>query len=289
MFFVFLRDIMVMEKKNIFFTKFTYLVLFSLIGFNYTLNAQAFTNRGVVINEYCVSNDGTYIDGYGKAGDWVELLNVHTQTLNLANWGLSDDRNNLFKWKFPNTFTLAVNGFGIIWLDGKNTTLNTIGGPEHHANFDITQCKGEWLILTHQNGTIRDSIAVKRTSYGHTRIRELGSYSQMGFNLWRVSTANTFKLANPLNTLSFKDYMPTPVFSVTPNTQFGLVGNAGEVQIKVDGLDADSAGQCYEVRYENGTSLFPNQTTSAVYTGTNSPIFLNPNTTNIKDLSIQVR
>lgn len=273
---------MVMEKKKIFFTKLFYLVLFCAFYFNSKIIAQPFTNRGVVVNEYCVSNDGTYIDGYGKAGDWVELLNVHTQTLNLANWGLSDDKTNLFKWKFPNTFTLAVNGFGVIWLDGKNKTLTTLGGPEHHANFDITQCKSEWLILTHLDGTIRDSIAIKRTSYGHTRIRELGSYSQMGFHLWRVSTANTFMLANPTNTLSYKDYMPTPVFSVTPNTQFGLVGNAGEVQILVGGLIADSTGQCFEVRYENGTSQFPNNTTSPVYTGTNSPIFLNPNTTNIR-------
>ncbi len=130
---------MVMEKKKVFFTKLFYLVLFCAFCINCKIIAQPFTNRGVVINEYCVSNDGTYIDGYGKAGDWVELLNVHTQTLNLANWGLSDDKSNLFKWKFPNTFTLAVNGFGVIWLDGKNKTLTTLGGPEHHANFDKTQ------------------------------------------------------------------------------------------------------------------------------------------------------
>lgn len=269
-----------------FLAKKRFLVFFCILmlGFKINLFSQA-----VVINEYCVTNSGANTDINGNASDWVEIYNAHTSTVNLGGWYLSNERNNVFKYKIPNTFTLAVGGHGIIWLTGKNTvyTYPITGAKEHHANFDITQCKSQWLILSSQQGVLRDSIFVRPTQYGHYRTRELGTYNAIGNVAWRVSTLNTFATPNPTNTLNYKDYLPTPTFSTsTNNTQFGTVGNGGELFILTDNSIADSTGSCFEVRYELDNGLFPINGTitpfSPVYTGTTPGIFLNTSSTLIR-------
>lgn len=223
-----------MNKMINFLAKKRFLVVFGFLLFGFQTK---YLSQAIVINEYCVSNSGVNVDFNGNASDWVEIYNAHTSTLNLGGYYLSNDRNDVFKYKIPTTFTLAVGGHGIIWLTGKNTvyTYPVSGAKEHHANFDITQCKKQWLILSSQQGVLRDSIFVRPTQYGHYRTRELGTYNAIGNVAWRVSTLNTFATPNPTNTLNYKDYLPTPTFSTNPNnTQFGVVGNAGEVLVLVN-------------------------------------------------------
>src|SRR4051812_44302523 len=96
---------------------------------NVAIKAQSST--AIVLNEYSASNIGTPVDNYGQQSDWVEIRNHHTAQVNLAGYYLSNDRNNLFKWKFPGGFLMGVETYSVVWLSGRNTVTN----GNYHANF----------------------------------------------------------------------------------------------------------------------------------------------------------
>ncbi len=226
-------------------------LLLVLAGFR-PLKAQIVTSSvAIALNEYSATNFSGVVDAFGAQSDWVELHNVHTGTVTLQGYWLSNDRNNLKKWAFPSTFTMVVGGFKPVFLSGKNTIKN----GEYHANFTLDQCKSQWLILTTPQGVIRDSVFVQKTMANHTRGRV--DYFTSGIGAWRLYTSNTFTLPNPTTPGSYyKDYAPTPSF--TPATINNSTVNAGgfyppsspinQIDMFLGGA-ADSAGSCFEIHY----------------------------------------
>lgn len=55
----------------------------------------------VVINEFVASNIMGLLDDHGEASDWIELHNAGSATVNLDDYGLSDDPDEPLKWTFP--------------------------------------------------------------------------------------------------------------------------------------------------------------------------------------------
>lgn len=239
------------------------LALLFVIGISQFAKSQ--TNCvAIVLNEISVGNN-SYPDNYGTH-DAVELYNSFTSSVSLQSYYLSNDRTNLFKWKFPSTFTLGVGGYGMVYLSGINESKLVGSGPGaqwyHHANFTMDQCKNQWLILSTAQGVIRDSVFIQKTAIGHTWGRV--DYCQIGINSWRLHTAHSFPLPNP-TTGFFKGYMPMPKF--TPANAWGQNGQT--LGIQVNGVDADSANSCNEVHYTTD-GRYPTLT-DPVYTGTNPP------------------
>jgi gliding motility-associated-like protein len=232
--------------------------LFLVLGGLKKLNAQVNTSVAIVLNEYSTTNLSTgIIDAYGNQSDWVELLCDHNFSVSLQNYYLSNDRNNLKKWAFPSTFTIAAHGIRTLFLSGKNTIKN----GEYHTNFTLDQCKNQWLILSTSTGVIRDSVFIQKTMAGHTRGRV--DPLNIGVGAWRLYTVNSFGLPNPMIPGSYyKNYAPTPSF--TPATVYNSTVNAGgfyppsspinQIDIFLGGI-ADSAGSCFEVHYTLDGSL----------------------------------
>ncbi len=232
--------------------------LFLILGGLKKLNAQVNNSIAIVLNEYSATNLNTgIIDAFGNQSDWVELLCDHNFSVSLQSYYLSNDRNNLKKWAFPSTFTMAAHGIRTVFLSGKNTIKN----GEYHANFTLDQCKNQWLILSTSTGVVRDSVFVQRTMAGHTRGRV--DPLNMGVGAWRLYTANSYNLPNPMLPGSYyKNYAPTPSF--TPATVYNNTVNAGgfyppsspinQIDIFLGGI-ADSAGSCFEVHYTLDGSL----------------------------------
>ena len=52
----------------------------------------------LVINEFC--SKGSVEDFDVENNDWIELINTSSSTLNLSNYSLSDNINNISKWNF---------------------------------------------------------------------------------------------------------------------------------------------------------------------------------------------
>ncbi len=123
---------------------------------NYTCDSWTTTVEwhDVVINEFVASNDSTstITDGDGEFEDWIELYNNSDQEINLFGFYLSDNADNPRKWRFPTDASIGANEFLIVWAD-KNESEEGI-----HAGFELAK-DGEHIVLTHQDGTIIDSIS----------------------------------------------------------------------------------------------------------------------------------
>src|SRR5688500_5133037 len=82
----------------------------------------------IAINEYCTSNlpgvSGSITDAFGEHSDWVELKCNFSSSVSLNGYYLSNDRNNLYKWAFPSSFTMGSGTYKMIRLSGRNTVKN---------------------------------------------------------------------------------------------------------------------------------------------------------------------
>ncbi len=93
-----------------------YLVLFSFIALLFCNAPQA---QNIKINEIMSSNSSAVADDDGDYSDWIELYNDGQETVQLKDWGLSDNYDNPFKWVFPE-HSLEPGEFLLIWASGKN-------------------------------------------------------------------------------------------------------------------------------------------------------------------------
>jgi hypothetical protein len=75
----------------------------------------------IQINEVVTSNQNTFYDEDGDTPDWIELFNTSANSVPLYNWGLSDDVNNLFKWRFPN-ITIDPEQYLLVMASNKDRT-----------------------------------------------------------------------------------------------------------------------------------------------------------------------
>lgn len=144
----------------------------------------------VYINELMPSN-GLVQDEYGEADDWVEIFNGSSQTIFLGGLYLSDDLNDLKKWRISAPKTLLPGDFGLIWLDEQEEQ----GGL--HANFKLNK-DGEFVALSQEfDGEIHllDVVEFPETSlnisYGR---KEDGNSEWVHFNAFTPESSNNGQL-----------------------------------------------------------------------------------------------
>ena len=118
------------------------------ILFFVNLNAQE-----IVINEFQASNSETIADQDGDFEDWIELLNVGNEPINLEGFGLSDDDDQPFKWTFPSA-VIEPGEFLLVWASGKNKVGEN---GELHTNFGISS-GGEPLSISNTEGELLDYV-----------------------------------------------------------------------------------------------------------------------------------
>lgn len=240
---------------------FLVLSLFFVFLGTHHLKSQV-SGYAIVLNEYNVSNvPGTgQADDKGIFSDYVEIYNNFGAKLSLAGYYLSNDPNNLFKWKFPSNFVMDIDEYQVVWLSGRDYN----DGVNFHANFTIEQCKNQSIILTSPNGVIYDQIKVMPTKAGHVRGRNT-DYTTGGPNAWQVYPTKSPKAFNgvPIG----RDYAPTPKFfdiTSTPQSFTSTINSGGfytetpVVYIKLDGLTYDTLYSCYDIFYtKNGDYPVP--------------------------------
>ena len=111
-------------------------------------------NQTVWINELLAKNEAINVDETGEYDDWIELWNYDQAEVDLANHYLTDKRDNLTKWQFPDSAAqIFPDEFMLIWCDEDQE------GGGLHTNFKLSS-GGEFLALVHPDGeTIIDSIS----------------------------------------------------------------------------------------------------------------------------------
>ncbi len=135
----------------------------------YDPNAQP---TSVIINEFLAANSGkTYRDEDGDDSDWIELFNAGSTPVFLDGWYLTDEPNNLRKWRIPGV-TINPNSYLVIFASGKNKT-NITG--RLHTNFKLA-ASGGYLALVDSFGRVISDFGASYpqqftdVSYGRDRI-----------------------------------------------------------------------------------------------------------------------
>ena len=117
--------------------------------------------QNVIINEAMSQNSDSFEDPiFEKTFDWIELRNTSNTDINLFGYCLTDDKNNLQKFKFLNPSEIVgAQGYRIFWASG--TPL--LGSD--HLNFKLSD-NGESIYLVGQDGlTIIDSLIMPKLSH----------------------------------------------------------------------------------------------------------------------------
>ncbi|MGC8742605.1 MAG: lamin tail domain-containing protein [Verrucomicrobiia bacterium] len=128
----------------------------------------------LIISEFmaAMSNTNIIADEDGDSSDWIEIRNVGQTAVNLEEWSLTDDANNLRKWQFPST-NINSGGYIVVFASGKD---RRIPGRPLHTNFKL-DAAGEYLALVEPDGrTIATEFSPKfplqvpNVSYGFPNI-----------------------------------------------------------------------------------------------------------------------
>ena len=116
----------------------------------------------LLINEYITHNKSSNYASDGGYYDWIEIYNASDNDIDLENISISDDANNLNKFRLPNE-TIKKGEYKVIYLtDGVNIP------NEICANFKLSDT--DQKIILSNNGNIIDSVDIvlldQNVSYG---------------------------------------------------------------------------------------------------------------------------
>jgi hypothetical protein len=127
-----------------------------IVKFFFLFSVFVTNSQEIIINEV-LSSSSVFLDDDNETSDWIELYNNSQNTVELKNFFLSDEEENLKKWSFP-SYKLNPKSYLIIYCSGKNKVTNEI-----HTNFKISS-KGETITLSELNGNISSKIDVPKLS-----------------------------------------------------------------------------------------------------------------------------
>lgn len=150
----------------------------------------------VFLNELQSRNDSTVEDDAGREVDWVELVSLEAEAVDLSGWGLTDDPDQGARWAFPEGTLLQPGEHRVLWLDGLPER-----GPDH-LPFALAG-EGETLALLDAGGAVVDAVEVPPLPVDVV----YGRFPDGGA-LWAPSLVATPHNANPLD----------PGFELDPST-----------------------------------------------------------------------
>ncbi len=130
--------------------------------------AYPFQIGDIVINEFVASNDeqGGVQEPDGGSPDWIELYNNTNDDIELdEKFYLSDDKDFLKKWYFPEASIIPANGYLIVWSD------RDVHQQGIHSNFKISK-KGGDLFMVYEDLTIIDHVnySEQQLNQGYARV-----------------------------------------------------------------------------------------------------------------------
>ena len=106
------------------------------------------------INEWLAENDGSFRDPADEASDdWFEIHNPTAQPVDVSGWKLSDRADLPGLFVIPNGWTIAPNGFLLVWADdeaAQNPAAPT-ASSQLHCGFKLDNA-GESIIVSAPDG-----------------------------------------------------------------------------------------------------------------------------------------
>ncbi len=205
-------------------------------------------NGPLLITELVAANASTLSDSFQQSSDWIELHNPTSSPVSVDGWYLSDDAEDLQKWRLPST-VVQPGEFIVIFASGRDLSDPT---SELHANFRLN-AGSEYL------GLIRpDQIAAHAFAPRFPAQRTDVSFGlewtdgKVQADVPKYFAEPTPGAANGIGSIG-----------LVADTQFsighGFFDSPVEVTISTTTLDAD-------IRYTTNGQV-PTETTGTVYSG----------------------
>lgn len=131
----------------------------------------------LLISEVMASNTTTLRDDYGNYSDWLEIYNAGDTAVNLLNYGLSDDVNDLLQWRFPDV-TLQPGEYLVVFCSGAGVAKDPESTEYLHTSFKISSYQ-ETLFLVSKTGKVIDSVEVSALAKdsAYARNQETGEWA----------------------------------------------------------------------------------------------------------------
>jgi len=105
------------------------------------------------ITEFMAANRDALSDGDGRFSDWIEIYNADSTPVNLADWHLTDDPEDLSKWTFPGGVEIAARSYLLVFASGRNAGGNAYVDATGHLHTDFRIDKdGGYLALVAPDG-----------------------------------------------------------------------------------------------------------------------------------------
>jgi len=125
--------------------------------------------NGVRINEYMSRNRSVLYDRDGDYGDWVVVYNFSDTAINLSGYFLTDSKDDVRKWQFPDGTIVQEGGYLIVFCSGK-----TSGQGELHASFKLGESDSFLGLYT------KDGAFCSGVTYHATEQDQSVAYTQAG-------------------------------------------------------------------------------------------------------------
>lgn len=106
------------------------------------LKYQKVSNKDIYINEYMIHNQRNTYDTEGNYNDFIELYNNSSKTLELNNIYLTDNLDELTKYKLPNV-NIEKNSYLLIYLGDNSKVINN----QIIANFKLSE-NDKYIIIS---------------------------------------------------------------------------------------------------------------------------------------------
>ena len=111
--------------------------------------------RPIVISEFMSSNEETFFDGDDDSEDWIELFNTTDREIDLSGWYLTDNDDDLTKWKFPLGTSIKANEYLIVFASDKGDWYYPYICPDGYCHADFTlDLEGEYLAIVKPDGQV---------------------------------------------------------------------------------------------------------------------------------------
>lgn len=115
-----------------------------------------YNDYGLYINEVMACTDVVNLDR--QSYDWVELVNLSENTIDLSGFGLSDNESRPRKWQFPAGATIAPGEYLVVALAGGGES--DVAAKKYRASFALAATEGEVLTLSLADGTVIDRVGL---------------------------------------------------------------------------------------------------------------------------------
>lgn len=107
------------------------------------------------ISEFLASNGSGWADEDGDFSDWIEIRNTEIGVQSIGGHYLSDDVDDLKRWRIPDGVDLAVGKFLLVVASGKD---RAVAGSELHSVFRLSKGGGSVFLVAPDGETIVDAI-----------------------------------------------------------------------------------------------------------------------------------